>query len=271
MDEQDARRHPWDPPEDGPWAAGAPTAVPDAPDADGPPPPPWVARRRRRRRAVGVVAVVALLVAVPVGLLWAGVFDRPDGDAAQGVDPDVADPGDPDVAPDPEATLEAPDPARFTGSDADFATVLRGVEASERTMMRFQADLAEAFALAGTDDPDPFLAAVRSAAETGAGTLTEARGALDEPLRTAPADEVRQVYLAHLDAWLALMEATAGEPSLFGPTGDTARFDIEINATALDFSRTLESALPGDAADEITRFAEQLLDRGFRFDTEAQV
>lgn len=269
MDEQDARRHPWDPPQGGSWA-GASTAVPNEPDADGPPPPPWVRRRRRRRRAVGVVAVIALLVAVPVGLSWAGVFDRPAGAAGQDTAPDATDPGDPESAPDQEPTLEAPDPARFTGSDADLAAVLGGIEVSERTMMRFQTDLAEAFALAGSDDPEPFLAAVRSAAETGADALTEARGVLEEPQATPAADEIRQVYLAHLDAWLALMEATADDPSLFGPIGDTARFDVEINATALDFSRTLESSLPEDAADEIVRFAEQLLDRGFRFDDEAQ-
>lgn len=272
MDEQGERHDPWGPPAAGTWTAGAPLTTPDEPDADGPPPPPWVRRRRRRRRLVGVLAVVALLVVVPVGLLWAGVLERPGAASSSG-----ADVGDPETAPGPEAapdgdtTLEAPDPGRFTGSDADFAAVLGGVEVSERTMMRFQADLAEAYALGGADDLDPFFAAVRDAAERGAADLAEARTALERSRPTAAADEVRQVYLDHLDAWLALMEATATDPSLFGPTGDTGRYDVEINATALDFSRTLESALPDDTADEIARFAEQLLDEGFRFDSEAQV
>lgn len=271
MDEQDERHHPWGPPGGSPWAAGAPVTDPGGPDDDGPPPPPWVRRRRRRRRVIGIVAVVVLLVVVPVGLLWAGVFDRSGGDPVQGEGPDDSGPTDAETAPDPDASLEAPDPDRFTGSDADFASVLRGVEASERVMLRFQADLAEAYALGGADDPAPFFAAVRSAAETGATALADARPALEEARATEAADEVRRVYLDHLDAWLALMEAAAADPTLFGPAGDTARFDVEINATALDFSRALESSLPEDAADEIARFAERLLDRGFRFDNEAQV
>src|SRR5690606_33187024 len=72
VDEQDARRHAWETPAGSPWTAGTPTPV--GPDDDGPPPPPWVTRRRRRRRVVAIVAGVALLVAVPVGLLWAGVL-----------------------------------------------------------------------------------------------------------------------------------------------------------------------------------------------------
>lgn len=269
MDEQDARHHPWESPAGSPWTAGAPT--PMSPDDDGPPPPPWVTRRRRRRRIVGIVAVVALLLVVPIGLLMAGVLAG-SGDEASHVDaPDAAGPADPDDEPEPEATPEAPDPAQFSGSDADFAAVLRGIDTSEQAMLRFQADLAEAYALGGTDDLAPYFAAVRSAAATGAGALAEARGVLEEPRSTAAADEVREVYLDHLDAWLALMEATEVDPTLFGPVGDTGRFDVEINATALDFARSLESQLPEDTADEIARFAEQLLDQGFRFDNEAQV
>ncbi|MFA9446000.1 hypothetical protein [Egicoccus sp. AB-alg6-2] len=269
MDEQDGGRHRWAAPEGSAWTADDPPTVThwgaEEPDADGPPPPPFVRRRQRRRRVASVVAVVAVLLLVPVGLLWAGVIDRPEPEAAG----PTGEPT-PTESPSPDAELRPPDPADFTGSDADFATLLTGVEASERTMLTFQEELAQTFELAEGTDLTPFFAAVRSVAAANAMSLAEARADLEQPLETLAAESVRTVYLDHLDAWLELMETAAEDPTVFGPAGDTARFDVAINATAVDFSRALEAELPDDAAPEISRHVRELLDRGFRFDGEAQ-
>ena len=240
------------------------------PHADGPPPPPWARARRRRRRAAAVAAAVGVLVLVPVGMLAAGLLDRsPTAQETAGPD----QPASPDQgAPVPREDLAPPDPADFDGSDADFATLLTGVEASERSMIRFQDELVQAFGGLGQgDDMTPFFAAVRSIAEVATQQLNAVRDDLEEPLATPGAEAVRTVYLDHVDAWLALMDAAAADPTVFGPASDTSRFDLQINATAVDFSRRLEAELPDDAAAEITAYVRNLLDRGFRFDADAQV
>ena len=295
MDDQERQHHGWSAPAPEPTAPAVPaapttpvtpteraTSVPappsgppprsdvvwPEPDADGPPPPPWARARRRRRRAVAVGAAVGVLLLVPAGMLAAGLLDRSPPETAG---PDQASPDDQD-APVPRADLAPPDPADFGGSDADFATLLTGVEASERTMIRFQDELVQAFGELGQgEDLTPFFAAVRSLAEAAVQQLHATRDDLESPLATPEAEAVRTVYLDHVDAWLALIEAAATDPTVFGPGSDTSRFDLEINATAVDFSRRLEAELPDDAAAEITAYVRNLLDRGFRFDNDAQV
>ncbi|MFA9429746.1 hypothetical protein [Egicoccus sp. AB-alg2] len=273
MDEHERQRHEWAAPDSGAWSSAtrpgpAAWGQPE-PDADGPPPPPWVRKRReRRRRIVAASASAVVLLVLPLGMWAAGVFDGPSADD------EVAGPTEPTpeppAGPAPRQELEPPDPDDYSGSDADFAALLAGVESSEQSMMRFQEELAQAFQLGDGQDLTPFFAAVRSIAEASAEQLSAARDDLDDPLATPEAETVRTVYLDHLDAWLALMQAAAEDPTLFGPNGDASRFDVEINATAVDFSRTLEAELPADAADEITAYVRALLDRGFRFDGDAQ-
>lgn len=213
-----------------------------------------------------MVVVVLAVVLVPLGLAGAGLLERPGAGSATAPEPSPTDaPVDPDVE------LQPPDPGDHEGSDADFATLLNGVEASERVMLRFQRELAQSAGLGDPDDLAPFFAAVRVVAEAEARRLSDARADLEAPLDTDGAETVRAIYLDHLDAWLNLMRAAADDPTLFGPAGDTGRFDVAINATAVDFSRALEAELPADADDEIVRFAQDLLDRGFRFDRDAQV
>ncbi|GGI06093.1 hypothetical protein GCM10011354_17380 [Egicoccus halophilus] len=213
---------------------------------------------------------MVVLVLVASGLFLAGAFERPTVDAAAPSGPADPTPGPPQ-APTVPGDLDPPEPDAHTGSDADFAQLLQGIEASERTMLRYQQELGQVFAAADPADLDAFLAAVRTVSQDGAAAITAARQDLDEPLGTAAAESVRTVYLGHLDAWRSLMEAAAQEPSLYGPTGDTSAFDREINATARDFAQALASSLPTDADPEIAAFVEDLLDRGFRFDVDAQV
>jgi len=270
----DERPHVWAPPEppssDRGWAgwdagAGAP---------DGPPPPPWERDRRNRRRTVWIVVAVLLLIGIPVGLAIAGAMSRdatPRTDEPTATVPPVPEGDDPGArGPDRDTELEPPDPAQFDGVDADFAALLGRVEDSERAMLRFQRDLEGVF-FGAPADLQVLFAQLSEVAADGAASLADAREELEEELATPAAEDVRVVYLDHLDAWLAFMEAVADDPALLGPDGDSSRYDVAINQTAADFADALEELLPDDADPEVRRFAQDLLDRGFRFDADAQV
>ena len=237
---------------------------------DGPPPPPFVRRRRRRRSVVLVVVAALLVVGIPVGLSLAGWL-------AQDESPEVAADGDddgseaaPDAGPAPEGTLEPPDLDALDGVDAAYGRLLIDIDASERAMIGFQDDLTDAFRSPG-DDPDALFQQLSEAAGERRVQLLEVRDRLAEELPDPGAEDVRAIYLEHLDSWSEYMDAIEADPALLFEETDRSGHTVAINATADAFARSLEEQLPEDADEHVRRFADGILDRGFRSEGDSQV
>jgi hypothetical protein len=248
---------------------------------------------RRRSRWPLIVALVAVVIGVPVAMVVLGgptedegstaapddEQDGDDADAGDGDDPDDPsdDPSDPDVEPDdpgeggedegapggiaPDAELEPLDLTTLTGLDRTYGQLLTDIDASERTMIDFQAGLADAFSGAAT--PEEALDDAVAVAAESRESLLAARDRLTTTLDEAGADRVRELYVAHLDAWEGFMAAVEADPLAAFEEGDSGA-TVRINATADAFARSLEAELPDDIDAEVARFAEDLLDRGFR-------
>ena len=266
--------------------------VPEAPagfdplEPDGPPVPPPIRRRRRRRQVtLGVVAVL-VLVAVPATLAGIGVFGdagervaAPD-DPPAGDQPDPGDPPDRDDDPDGDGTAEgtpgdppadpdvvAPDLDALDGLDAVFGELLTDIDASERTMIAFQDEVAELLAESDGTDPQQLLTEVIEAAVEGRDALEVIRERLEPPLDEPEPEAVREAYVVHLDSWAGYLDAITDDPSVLGSDG----WRLDINTTADRFARTLEQQLPDGADAEVEQFAEGILERGFRREGEADV
>jgi hypothetical protein len=244
--------------------------------SDGPPPPPWERQRRTRRHWLIAVAVAAVL-AIPIGLAVASVLgtgseETARDEQADARDPDSSPPGS-DEGADDGRSLDAPDLDRLEGPDAIFAQLLLHIDASEQAMLAFQRDLAQVFQAHGFDDDlDQLFEAVAAVGAEGADRLDAARDALEGSVEDVRAEEVRETYLEHLDSWLRYMRAVEADPTILGPAQDDSdRFTLSINTTADAFARSLEDQLPDDADPEVQRMAEQLLDRGFRPQGDADV
>ncbi|MFU8840481.1 MAG: hypothetical protein ACNA8R_07135 [Nitriliruptoraceae bacterium] len=182
----------------------------------------------------------------------------PDRDGDGNAGDDDADDGD---RIDPEAALEPLDLDRLDGLDLVYGRLLTDIDASEREMIGFQADVGAALADAASG-PEGLAAVAEVAAAREAGLLA-VRDRLEDPLDDAGAEEVRQHYLEHLDSWADLMGAVAEEPlRILDQSGSGAT--VAINRTADRFARSLEAELPDDIDAEVARFADDILDRGFR-------
>jgi hypothetical protein len=291
----------WTPP-GAPTAAWSPDAgtghdaVAEADAPSGPPPPPTERRRRRRRRLALLTTVAVLVLGIPIGLAIASSITTgdpepaadgedaagdsstgPDGPAEDGRD-DGSDPdggsqdGDADaVEPgevDPSMELDQPDVGAFDGLDASFAQLLVDIDASEMTMIAFQADLGGIFQGASGERA---LAAARTVAERRRDELLEVRGRLEEQADDADVEAVRDVYVEHLDSWERFMGAVEEDPTVLAQDGRDAIYTLDINATADAFARALEDRLPGSVDAEVRAFADAILDRGFRSAGEAEV
>jgi hypothetical protein len=190
-----------------------------------------------------------------------------DPDADPDTDPDAGSDTDPGAGPDtdpgadPDAELTAPDLDGLSGVDAVYGQLLVDVDASEQVMLDFQDDLAAAFVEA--DSVEDAADSVRSAARDSRADLLEVRDRLSGGLDDVGAERVRSVYVDHLDAWANYMAAVAEDPlTLTQP--DDAGYNVAINATAVEFERALVTELPPTIDAEVERFAQGILDRGFR-------
>lgn len=240
---------------------------------DGPPVPPPVRRRRRRRRIVLALAAV-LVLAVPIGLAVAGGLEE-DPSAADAPDPSTDDEdarGDADEPDAPDGELVPPELDALSGVDEHFARLLVDVDAAERVMMGFQDDL-----LAELERPDAvpeagdLLARLRGLAEERRDELLVVRERLLGPGDESAVDAVRAAYLEHLDAWAAYLDAVAEDPLVVLGQGGRTLHSLAINTTADAFARRLTARLPDDVDPSVRRFAEGILDRGFRGRAEATV
>jgi hypothetical protein len=285
------------------WApqgsAAAPEVVIERAGPDGPPPPPHVRQRRRRTRLVLLVLAALLLIAVPVGFALGGVFAQQaspgaaDGTVDEPASPDPSDPdvGEPDDAPDAsepegrEGEPDSPDPGapdpptasdlvppdldELVGTDAEFGRLLIDIDASERTMIGFQDDLGAALR-SPPSGPDALRERIREVAADRQRELREVRERLEAELDDPGADGVRDRYVVHLDSWADYMAAIEADPSILAAETDGG-FTVAINATADAFSRALEQELERGLDGSIERFAEAILERGFRGFGQAEV
>jgi len=239
---------------------------------EGPPVPPPVRRRRRRRRVlVGLAAI--LVLAVPVALAVVGGLEPRDPDPADQQAAGGQD-GDQDQSDrrGTHAEVVPPDLEGLAGVDEHFARLLLEVDAAERAMIGFQDELVAAL---GAPEPGQdlgeLLARVRAVAGEGRDELLEVRDLLVEPSEDGRVEEVRAAYLLHLDAWAAYLEAVAEDPLVVLGQGGRTLHTLAINTTADAFARLLTARLPADVDPDVRRFADGILDRGFRGRAEATV
>lgn len=240
---------------------------------DGPPPPPFVRQRRRRRRNLLIAIVVVAVIGTPVALAIAGGLsfsDDPEAATDEGpsASPDDGEAPDEDPSnpegPRGDVDLEPLDLDQLEGLDAVYGRLLTDIDASEQAMMGFQDELAVAFQSQDPTDLDGLLDAVTDAASRGRGALLDVRERLEEPLDDGGAEAVRESYIAHLDSWADYMAAIEDDPAVLSSDDTDSSFTVHINATADAFARAVEEHLPGDIGDDVRRFADGLLDRGFR-------
>ncbi len=310
MDQQHPERPPPPPPDAG-WAVPdqPPPVDPPPPTWGQDAAPDWSAvapgmppseRPRRTGRLVALVVGSAAIIAMALGIAWvvgdsAGERGRDDVEVAgddpdapltddPGADRDRAAPGgdegpgaDPDDLPDPpepaspEADLDPPDPASLSGVDATYAQLLVAIDASERTMIGFQDAILATLLGGSAGNPDQLLEELRTTAAASAGRLEQIRGDLEQPVDDAGAREVRDRYVEHLDTWVDYIRAIEEQPRLLDPNADTDRFTLAINVSADAFSRALQAQLPAGVDAEVARFADGILERGFRSSAESQV
>lgn len=238
---------------------------------DGPPPPPFVRQRRRRRRNLLIAIVVVVVIGTPVALAIAGGLsfsDDPEAATDEGpsASPDEApddDPSNPE-GPSGDVELEPLDLDRLDGLDAVYGRLFTDIDASEQAMMGFQDELTAAFQSQDPTDLDGLLDAVTDAAGRGRGALLDVRERLADGLDDDGAEAVRESYVAHLDSWADYMAAIEDDPAVLTSDDTDSSFTVHINATADGFARAVEEHLPDDIDGDVRRFADALLDRGFR-------
>jgi len=175
----------------------------------------------------------------------------------------VRSPGESGVIPSDMAT-EAP--RGGSERDRELAAVLATIDGAELRMIAFQD---RAF-LALRSDPEGFGDDVSGEAADAAQDLIELREDLILHARDSGGElegiqVIRDTYRVHLEAWIAYAEAVRDDPVLIRPDNDQAApYWDDIGSTAEEFVQAVETALPGDAPDELKERAEFILDRGFR-------
>jgi hypothetical protein len=176
------------------------------------------------------------------------------------------DDGRPDREVPADERLDPPDLSGLDEAQRVIADMLLDIDASERAMLGFQLDARSAFEEAG--DPDELDARLRSAATLGLEALALLRDRLESAQDDPWAEHVRDTYVVHLDSWVRYLEAVQDDPEVL--LGDTTRYTIDINRTGAAFVRAVEEA-PDGLDDEVARFAEDLVARGFPPPEDSQV
>ncbi len=150
--------------------------------------------------------------------------------------------------------------------DAQLVALLEGIVASEDIMLAFNEGVAEE--LRGSSDEAAALAAVAAEAAAGAEGLRAARPALVTLGGDRVVDDVRGVYVPHLDSWIDYLAALARRPGLLFTQDDQQPYLLRINATAEVFADALEALLSTDPSPEVVGLVEGILDAGFRSERE---
>lgn len=216
-----------------------PPPAPTAPRWEQQPDPASVAARPAPRRPGRTVLVVLLVLLVGAGGFTGGLATAPRIDVPALLGGDVAD-----------------------ADEAALLGLLTDVTATEGVMLRFNDEVGEQ--LAGVQDEAEALDAIAVAAASGAGGLRALRPGIVGRSGDGTVDEVRDVYLPHLDSWIDYLAALATDPDLLFAVEDQQPYLLLINATAEAFGDTLEALLATDPVPQVAELAERILDDGFR-------
>lgn len=168
----------------------------------------------------------------------------------------------PSTSPPDDVEVEVPDLEGLDGVDAAMGQVLVAIDRAERTMIATQSGFAEA--LAGPEgDAEAALDDLADAAGDGQRTLQELRRDLAAPVDDDEVRTIRDRYLAHLDAWVRYLVAVEDDPTLLAGGAEQEAFLLAIDTTGDAFAGSVRDGLPDGLDEELQRFAEQLIDRGF--------
>jgi len=157
--------------------------------------------------------------------------------------------------------------AASSESERDVALValLEAIIASESIMLAFNDEVEDG--LEGVTEEDVALAAIAVAAADGAGGLRAARPGLLVQTGDGVVDEIRNIYVPHLDAWIDYFVALSERPGLFFTREEQQPFLLLINSTAEAFADELEQLLDAGRSSEVAALAERILEDGFRSET----
>jgi hypothetical protein len=239
----------------------------------GPPPAPWErAEKRRDRTAIIWSVVAAVVLAVPTVALISTFEDQVadlDLSATGSEPPSGGAEGPTDEGPDApqdrdDVEVPALDLDELDGTDAEFGQLFTAIDRSERAMLEAQLGIGAAFEGGDPqDDPTAVLDAAAEAAGDGQRELQELRSELAAPVDDEVAREVRDTYLAHLDAWVRYLVAIEGQPDLLLDAEGEEVFLLSIDTTGDAFARVVRSDLPGDLDDDVREVADAIVERGF--------
>jgi hypothetical protein len=213
------------------------------------------------------IAGGVLALAIPVGIGVAAMSSFADG-LSLTTPSDEGRAGGDRPAERGEVEVVVPDLDDLEGTDAELAGILVDIDRAEQQMLVTQEEvaaiLAEA-ALGGAEAPAGDLAErLADAAGEGQRELQEIRQDLTAAsLGDAEVREIRDVYLAHLDAWVRYFVAAEEEPGLLAGGGGDEAFLLAINTTADRFARTIRQDLPDGLDERVEEFAGQIVERGF--------
>lgn len=215
---------------------------------------------------MALIVGAVLVIGVPVGFAAAALTS-----AARDIDlssPSGGGTAPPDGSqPRPDVEVVVPDLDDLDGTDAEVGAILVDINRSEEQMLatqeRFADVLADAAGEALPNDIEGLLDQIGAAAGDGQRELQAIRRNLtDAAASDGDVRELRDVYLAHLDAWVRYFVAVETDPTLFASGADEA-FMLSINTTGDDFARVVREDLPDDLDVEVRAFADQIVDRGF--------
>jgi hypothetical protein len=153
--------------------------------------------------------------------------------------------------------------------DAALLELLEAIVASEGIMLAFNDEVVER--LDGVTDEAVALAAIASAAADGADGLRDARPGLLDLTGDRTVDDVRSVYIPHLDSWIDYLAALAERPALLFTSDEQQPYLLLINATAEAFADGLEALIATDPSPAVAELAERILEDGFRSERDADV
>ena len=249
----DEWQRPWESeprPEPEPQPEPEPEPGPDP--EPGPPPAPApdlahggssvsVAPGRRRRSLLGAAVTFVMIVAAASSGFVGGLY------AADRIDV-------PEVLRD-RGVLAAE-------QDAALVALLEDIIRTEGVMLAFNDAVGER--IGGAVDEDTALAIVAEEAAAGVGGLRSLRPIVVDRTGSARVDDVRTVYLPHLDSWIDYLAALAEDPRLLFTRDEQQPYILLINATAEAFRIALEELIEGGPSERAAELAERILDDGFR-------
>jgi hypothetical protein len=234
-----------------PWEP-EPEAEPEPELEPGPPPAPApdlaplgssvsVAPGRRRRSLLGAAVTFVMVVAAAGGGFVGGLYasDR----------------------------IVVPEVLRDSGvlaaeQDAALVALLEDIIRTEGVMLAFNDAVGKR--IEGLEDREAALAVVAEEAAAGVGGLRSLRPIVVDRTGGARVDDVRTVYLPHLDSWIDYLAALAEEPQLLFTRDEQQPYLLLINATAEAFRIALEELLEAGPSVRAAELAERILDDGFR-------